>query len=560
MYPVPRRFLQACVLWAGLTVFGATEAASAADAVSREDLERREDLAESLANSLHELSFAFRQRDMTKFADHLAPEFRGTGLPLGDTTVASELSYVRYREAQSVRQLDRDAFLAAWSEYLASFQAIDDVRLKVKAVKSVSADSPASMKTEMKFYWVTRNADGHREWVKGVGKLEARQRDDSHWELTHWSIGETKAMIATQELFSEVGLNAGVEHTVPPWGEPGNEAFMSHGVAMDDVDQDGDLDLFVTGGQENYLYLNRGDGTFENQALEALIITPPATATGPLFVDYHNDGDSDLFLAAIGNQMLFENRLVPDGNLEFWEVSEDAGVALPAEGYSAISADVNGDGYPDVYVASYNKYGAIMPDSWSDAQNGTPNLLFLSNGDGTFTEGGAAWGVADSRWSYAAHFGDLTGDGKPDLYVANDFGVNSLFVHEGDRYVDRGAQFGLNDTGNGMGVSLGDYNNDGLVDVHVTNMSSTAGKRILKQLFPGQAATAELPTMLHKLAHGNTLFQNAGGGKFTDVSDDVGPFGAGWAFGGGFLDFDNDGWDDLHTPNGFISGKDLKDT
>ena len=63
-----------------------------------------------------------------------------------------------------------------------------------------------------------------------------------------------------------------------------------------------------------------------------------------------------------------------------------------------------------------------------------------------------------------------------------------------------------------------------------------------------------------KLASGNTLFQQRAPGLFSDVTDQVGPFPGGWAFGGVFVDTDNDGWEDLYTPNGFVSGKSMKDT
>ena len=87
-----------------------------------------------------------------------------------------------------------------------------------------------------------------------------------------------------------------------------------------------------------------------------------------------------------------------------------------------------------------------------------------------------------------------------------------------------------------------------------------AGNRILRRLFPDQSSQLGATRVLNKLAAGNALLRNMGDGTFKDVSADVGPFSAGWAFGGGFVDFDNDGWEDLHAPNGFISGKSLKDT
>ena len=201
-----------------------------------------------------------------------------------------------------------------------------------------------------------------------------------------------------------------------------------------------------------------------------------------------------------------------------------------------------------------------MPNSWSRATNGTANLLFINQGDGGFQEQAQQWGVADSRWSYAAHFGDFDGDDRQDIYLANDFGENALYLNRGDHFIDAAGTLGMLDPGNGMGVSLGDYDNDGHIDIHVTNMSSTAGKRILERLFPDETGHVSGTRVLVKLAAGNSLFRNLGDGTYQDVSSEVGPLAAGWAWGGGFIDFDNDGWQDIHSPNGFISGKSLKDT
>ena len=122
----------------------------------------------------------------------------------------------------------------------------------------------------------------------------------------------------------------------------------------------------------------------------------------------------DVFLSAVGQQVLLENRLVPDGRLWLEDVSFEAGVAVSAIGFSAAAADVNEDGQLDIYVTSYNRYGQIMPDAWDRATNGMPNLLFMSSidpatGATLYRERAAALGVdelrttGDNIWSVLRH-------------------------------------------------------------------------------------------------------------------------------------------------------------
>ncbi len=141
--------------------------------------------------------------------------------------------------------------------------------------------------------------------------------------------------------------------------------------------------------------------------------------------------------------------------------------------------------------------------------------------------------------------------------MANDAGENGLYIHRGDRFVDEAVPRGVLDRGYGMGVSFADYDNDGWLDLHVTNMSSTAGNRILGRAFPNASPDQN---MFVKIAAGNSLYKNTGNGYFRDVTAEAGPFPGGWGWGGGFFDFDNDGWEDIYTPNGGISGNLMKDT
>ncbi|HEX9917878.1 MAG TPA: VCBS repeat-containing protein [Pyrinomonadaceae bacterium] len=550
-------------------------------ALERTRFEIIEDLSESLANDLLELSVATRDRDLERTAQFFPAKLNAASYPARPQPLKDAVKWVKTHDwatsgAESVasanktlRQTGKEEFLADWAQFLSHFSEIEDSRFKVKeanfddsaqavaGAKEPTAVVGATGKARVAFYVIGRDIEGKREWARGVVNVQVRYDASKRWQFDTFALASLDSMVATSDLFSEVAIPAGVGASLPAFGSAGNGGFIWHGAAASDFNRDGFIDLFATAPARNFLYLNDGKGRFRDASDEAGIRLL-ATGVAPLVFDYDNDGDSDVFVSNVGAQVLFENRLVPDGKLEFRDVSQESGVGgMTAIGFSAVAGDVNSDGRQDIYVTSYNRYGQITPDSWFRATNGTPNLLLINQPDGTFKEEAKRWGVDDSRWSYAAAFADVNTDGKIDLYLANDFGEKAMFINQGDKFTDEAKERGVLDPGNGMGVSFGDYNNDGLLDVHASNMSSTAGNRILARLFPNQGPKENV---LKKLAAGNNLFENQGGGKFRDVTSEVGGFGGGWAWGGGFIDFDNDGWEDIYTPNGFISGKSMKDT
>jgi hypothetical protein len=537
-----------------------------------EDLEVIEDLSESLANDLLELSVALRDRNAEAMAAYFAREVTGPAFPSeGEPERAEHQWFVRHAwkglggQASTTRpgSAMRDEFVA----FLDHLDQIEDVRVKVRAAtfdagsesvkgaKVPTAKPGARGRGLIGFWLVGRDATGRREWIRGTMDAVIA-RGDARWQFESVTPKTMDSMVATAELFSEVGVPAGVDARRPAFGEGGNDSFAWHGAAAADFDRDGWVDLFVTGPIDSTLYRNDRAGHLVDVTKDAGIAGLDS-GVGVLALDFDNDGDLDVFVSAVGTQRLFENRFAQDGVLRFSDVSVQAGVAVTAVGFSAVAADVNGDSLLDIYVACYNHYGRISPNSWTRATNGTANLLFINKGGLRFEEAAAKWGVDDRRWSYAAAFSDVNGDGRPDLYVANDFGEKALFVNRGTRFEDEAAARGVIDAGNGMGADFGDYDNDGVLDLSVTNMSSTAGNRILSRLFP--SATPQ-ENVLKKLASGNTLFRNKGDGTYEDVTAAVGGLSAQWAWGGGFIDLDNDGWQDLYFPNGFISGKSMKDT
>jgi hypothetical protein len=537
-------------------------------------LENSEDLSESFANDVLELSVAVRDRDLAKVSSFFADPVEAPPFPSVAGPARPQVKWVSLHDWSAptadapARPTARADFLAGFASFLDHFAEIEDVRFKVKGAtfdadaravpgaEQPSAQPGAAGSANVAFFVWGRDGEGHREWARGTAETRILKPPSGPWQFTTFRVTKLDSQMAGVDLFSEVAAPAGVGARLPPYGTPPNTGFTWHGAAAADVDGDGFVDLLVTGPERNWLYLNDGRGHFRDASEETGLLQA-ASGVGVIALDYDNDGDTDIFISAVGEQILLENRLVPDRKLSFRDVSQEMGVAVPAIGFSAAAADVNGDGRPDIYVASYNRYGQVTPDVWYRATNGTPNLLFVSQPDGTYREEARKWGVDDRRWSYAAQFVDVDEDGQLDLYVVNDFGEKALYMRRGDRFVDEAAERGVLDPGNGMGVSFGDFDNDGRLDLHVTNMSSTAGNRILGRLFPG--ATPD-KNVLKKLAAGNALYQNLGGGRFRDVTAEVGPFSGGWAWGGGFIDIDGDGWEDFYTPNGFISGKSMKDT
>jgi len=540
---------------------------------ARPRLEVIEDLSESLANDVLDLSVAVRDRSWERIERFFADSVGGAALPNVPGALAPKVKWLSDRpwtapSSAPATTRTRAQFLAEWQTLLAHYREIEDVRFKVRgatfadsAQAVMTANVPTAMpgatgRARIGFWIVGRGPEGTREWLRGGFEAEVSYPKGGPWHIAAIDKPQVGSMTASKDLFSEVAAPAGVSLRIPAYGTPQNSGFVWKGAAAADVNNDGWVDLFITGLTQNYLYLNDGKGRFRDASGEAGV-KALASGSGPLLADIDNDGDLDVFIAAVGPQVLLENRLIPDGTLRFEDVSAESGVAVTATGFSAAAADVNMDGRVDFYVASYNAYGRVTPNSWSAATNGTPNLLFVSQPKGGYREEAAKWGVADGRWSYAAVFADLTEDGRPDLYVANDFGEKGFFVNQGTTFRDEARERGVLDPGNGMGVAVGDYNNDGRLDLHVTNMSSTAGNRILGRMYPGAKPGEQV---LVKLASGNAMFENLGAGRFKEVTQEVGGLSGMWAWGGGFFDFDNDGVEDLFSPNGFISGKSMKDT
>jgi len=320
-------------------------------------------------------------------------------------------------------------------------------------------------------------------------------------------------------------------------------AAVGASVSVADVDGDGWPDLYFTNsrfGQPNALYRNRGDDTFEDVAVTAGLadLNRPGDGVcmGSVWGDFDNDGREDVLVYRYGYLGLFKNL---DGH-RFQDVTEAAGLHRWVNSNGAIWIDYDRDGLLDLYVTAYFRAETdlwhltttrIMHNSFEFASNGGKNLMFHNLGGGRFEDVTDRLGVGSTRWTLAAASADFNDDGWPDIYLANDYGPEELYVN------DRGQHFTLTTAGleseskSGMSVALGDAFNRGRLDVFVTNISERG------YLFQNNNLRLNLMPDARR-------FENVADASVAD---------AGWAWGAQFGDLNNDGSSELFVANGFIS-------
>ena len=552
-------------------------------------MEDVETLSETVANRWIEFSDHVRKRDFLAAADYLSDDFLGTRfaeLPVeSEEKLHLDTKRTLFDVQPAIREpADRADFLKSLELRLAALESIDYVFFKTRGAEFNVGRDRGLLR-------MTVNVIGRGEnsapvslygWLQGETVLRAGE-----WRLRRLILEKLQVTERSRPVFTDVAVTAGLSVVGERLGRGKNTSFYWRGAATGDVDEDGRFDLFTSTAERCYLWRNRGDGSFEDTT-DRSGIAAPANVTGCLFLDYDRDGHQDLFLAYVG----WEVDGVPnghslrlyrgDGKGKFRDVSAETGVGdVHLIAFSACAADIDNDGWLDIFVSGYNRLDSVYPDSWYRARNGTPNVLLRNQGGQRFVDVAEASGVRGQDWTYAAAFADFDEDGDQDLYVANDYGDNRLYRNRGDGvFDDVAAQFGVLDTGNGMGATWGDLDGDGRLDLYVSNMASSAGNRILKRLgkrgspaegynssAEGSSSSGKVPLAkptdaeetLLKLAAGNSIFRRGNEG-FERVPASAGGIGASWAWSASILDIDLDGTQDIYVTNGFISGDSLKDT
>jgi hypothetical protein len=375
---------------------------------------------------------------------------------------------------------------------------------------------------------------------------------------------------AAHPLFEEVSALAGTALTLVSGGDLAvKETILEvngNGVALLDVDGDGDLDLALIDGStrttllagalvHHHLLRNDGvrDGVPRFTPWEQHGLVMAGWPTGVAVADVDGDGRPDLVVGGLGEDALFLNRTGADGEARFEKLLLPGRSSARDWTASLALADADGDGHLDLYLARYLDIDPADPPlgkvedlpcryAGQDVMCGPHGLptqpdVFLRGRDGPpwFEQAAATWGVTDAAPAFGLGvvFADLDGDGRPDLYVANDSVDNFVLANrDGERFehVGRASGAASDMAGRpqaGMGVAVGDVDGDRDLDLAVTNFSDEA----------------------------NALYRNDGGLLFRETSTAAGTGHVsrpllGW--GVHLADFDGDGVLDLFVANGHV--------
>ncbi|RMF27923.1 MAG: RNA-binding protein, partial [Bacteroidetes bacterium] len=350
------------------------------------------------------------------------------------------------------------------------------------------------------------------------------------------------------------------------------------GVAIGDFNNDGWQDLYFTGNMVgNRLYLNRGDLRFEDVTEKAGVAAAGKWSTGVAAVDINADGLLDLYVCAStlskpedrANLLFLNQGPDAEGIPTFREAAHEYGIA--DDGYSTHAAffDYDNDGDLDLYVLT-NQIERLAPNKFRfkrlDGSAPTTDRLYRNNGDGTFTNVSREAGILIEGYGLGLAIFDVNRDGWKDIYVSNDYITNDLlYVNNGDgTFTNKAGTYFKHTSHFAMGNDIADINNDGWEDIYTLDMLPEDNQR-QKQIIPENRFSKYVNS--DKLGYEyqymrNTLqlnngFAPDGQQNFSEIGLFAQVYATDWSWAPLFADFDHDGWRDLYVTNGFP--KDITD-
>ncbi|SHK68980.1 Por secretion system C-terminal sorting domain-containing protein [Reichenbachiella agariperforans] len=337
-------------------------------------------------------------------------------------------------------------------------------------------------------------------------------------EQAHPRRGGRTVLLANQNngSFLDVTVESGISTYYNYGKEAESDMGTNKGAAWADFNNDGYPDLFLTMKNRCFLYKNLGGHFIDMTEQAGLPRIDTCNNAGSAWLDYDNDGLLDVFVSKYGgcsSNRLFHN----NGNETFTEVSEAAGVGgEQLHTWMALPVDHNEDGWMDLLVI--NEFS-------------TPNELFINQQDGSFMDEATDANILDIEDSMGSDLGDVDGDGDLDVYITSN-GLSSLFIKEGNAYIDRSGSLGTGNAGWGWATRFFDFDLDTDLDILAVNGYIDTYVET-SRLFENQLAQGEL--------------------RFQDVALNNEMTRKGVSFGSEVFDYDNDGDLDLIEGNAYGS-------
>jgi hypothetical protein len=341
------------------------------------------------------------------------------------------------------------------------------------------------------------------------------------------------------------------------------------GVALGDINNDGLIDIYFTGNQEeNKLYLNKGNWKFEDITSSAGVSCPDVWSSGANFVDINSDGYLDLYVCKAGKPEggIRHNELfVNNGDLTFTESSANYGLDITGLGIHSAFFDYDRDGDLDCYLLNNSMRsvaGFNLDEGTREVPTDTGNKL-LQNADGKFVDVSIEAGIYTSSIGYGLGItlSDFNNDLWPDIYISNDFFEKDyLYINQKDgTFKESGDKYMESMSLGSMGADAADLNNDGSADLMVTEMhpSSTETRKTNAIYDSWKKYNLSGSKGYGHQQPRNTLQRNFDDSTFIEVGRLSGIESTDWSWSSLIADYDNDGLKDIFVSNGVY--KDLLD-